>query len=237
MQNRYVGDVGDFAKYGLLRAIGGRRSLVVAWYLHPDSGPPGDGRHTEYLKRREEWRHLDCHLFDALKEIVTKGQRSVRAVQASPGILDGAVFADERLCIEKVPLRCREGWRRQWFDGVKKKLTNCDLVFADPDNGLVCDQRFRPTQKRSAKSIPLYEAKALADGRTAVIYHHNSRRKGGHCKEIRDWMDKLPGCTLAWYWRRWSNRTFFVINPDSRMRRELEEFANRWEKCGKLIRD
>ena len=30
MQNRYVGDVGDFAKYGLLRAIVGRKRLGVA---------------------------------------------------------------------------------------------------------------------------------------------------------------------------------------------------------------
>ncbi len=44
MQNRYVGDVGDFGKYGLLRYLVGVRSstsvadslrLRVIWYLHP----------------------------------------------------------------------------------------------------------------------------------------------------------------------------------------------------------
>ena len=235
MQDRYVGDVGDFAKYGLLRAIGGTRSLGVAWYLHPDAGRPGDGRYTEYLKRREEWRHLDCELFDILKKIVALNERSVAAVQERR-ILGNAKFADQRLCIDRVPLRCREGWRRKWFDGVKETLSNCDLVFADPDNGLFSDERFRPTQKRSAKSIPLYEAKALAEkDRPVVIYHHNTMRKGGHCKEIRYWMGQLPGCIFAWYWRRWSNRTFFIVNPDGEMTRKLHDFKKLWGECGDLM--
>ena len=33
MRDRYVGDIGDFAKYGLLRAIGKGKRLGVAWYL------------------------------------------------------------------------------------------------------------------------------------------------------------------------------------------------------------
>ena len=45
MQNQYVGDIGDFGKYGLLREIFGRPEvpesgcglrLGVAWYLSPD---------------------------------------------------------------------------------------------------------------------------------------------------------------------------------------------------------
>ena len=36
MQNRYVGDIGDFGKYGLLRALYHGRQLGVAWYLCPD---------------------------------------------------------------------------------------------------------------------------------------------------------------------------------------------------------
>ena len=39
MQDRYVGDVEDVVKYGLLRSILGTRRLGVAWYLHPNTGP------------------------------------------------------------------------------------------------------------------------------------------------------------------------------------------------------
>ena len=35
MQDRYVGDIGDFVKYALLRVVTGESKLGVAWYLHP----------------------------------------------------------------------------------------------------------------------------------------------------------------------------------------------------------
>ena len=235
MQDRYVGDVGDFAKYGLLRAIRGRKRLGIAWYLHPDAGPAGDGNHTTYLRRREGWRHLDPELFDTLNGLIGPGgRRSVDAVQTS-GILGDAVFAAERLDIAGVAVRDRVRWRHRWFEQVRDQLSGCDLVFADPDNGLVRDDRFEPTQKVSAKRISLAETNALARGRAAVIYHHNTRRPGGHHEEIRLWMDRLPGCTCAYYWKRWSNRTFFIINPDHEIERRLNQFVERWKSHGEVV--
>ncbi len=236
MQDRYVGDVGDFVKYGLLRAIRGGKRLGVAWYLHPDAGPPGDGRHITYLQHPCEWRNLDPELFDALRRVTEPGAnlRSVAEIQETR-ILGDAVFAADRLDIAEVNLRDRERWRGEWFDGVMCQLRDCNLVFADPDNGLVPGGRFLPTRKVSAKRIPIVEAKALAEGRTAVIYHHNSMRPGGHREEIR-WLKKqLPDGTMVYYWRRVSNRTFFIINPDKQIRRRLYEFENQWGDRGELL--
>ena len=42
MQDRYAGDVGDFVKYGLLRAIREGKRLGIAWYLHPNAEPSPD---------------------------------------------------------------------------------------------------------------------------------------------------------------------------------------------------
>ncbi len=233
MQDRYVGDIGDFVKYGLLRAIRGTKRLGVAWYLHPDAGPAGDGKHTAYLQRRDEWRHLDAELFDALRKLTTD-RRSVANIEQSD-ILGAAVFAADRLVVAGVKVRDRPRWRHQWFDGIKRQLADCDLVFADPDNGLVPNDRFRPTEPVSAKRIPLAEAMALAQGRSAVIYHHNTMLKGGHRNEIRCWKNQLPYGTMAYYWRRWSNRTFFIINPDDEIRARLREFAKRWGDRGELV--
>ena len=36
MRDRYVGGVGDFVKYGLLRATGEGKRLGVAWHLYTD---------------------------------------------------------------------------------------------------------------------------------------------------------------------------------------------------------
>ena len=234
MQNRYVGDVGDFAKYGLLRAIMGRKRLGVAWYLHPDAGPIGDGKHADYLCRPAEFRHLDCKLFDEMKIIREGDLRSVAAVEKS-GILGNAAFADEYLGVERIAVGKRDLQRRQWFARVKDRLADCDFIFADPDNGLYPDDKFNAGQKVNWKRIPLAEATDLAAGRTAVIYHHNTRYPGGHCKEIRYWMSRLPGCNHAFHWKRWSSRTFFIINPDRETEHLLGQFARRWRKCGELI--
>ena len=234
MQDRYTGDIGDFVKYGLLRAIREGRRLGIAWYLHPADGPDGDGRHIAYLRAGARWRHLDPDLFDVLKRLVDNGDRSVGVVQAQ-GVLGSAAFATELLDVRCVPVRGRERWRREWFKRVRNRLCHCDLIFADPDNGLFPDDHFRPTRSESAKRIPLAEATALAAGRPAVIYHHNTRRAGGHAMEIRLWMDRLPGCTCAYYWRRWSNRTFFIMNPDNEIERRLAHFARNWGSHGQLF--
>ena len=64
LENRYVGDVGDFGKYGLLKALclpskvpgGCNLSLGVVWYLVPDESK--DGKLTGYLKDSSNNRRL-----------------------------------------------------------------------------------------------------------------------------------------------------------------------------------
>ena len=53
MQNCYVGDIDDFAKYGLLQAISKGERLGIAWYLcgDPEESDSGDGSQTSYLQR------------------------------------------------------------------------------------------------------------------------------------------------------------------------------------------
>ena len=208
----------------------------VAWYLNPYADPHG-GRRTEYLKHDKHWRHLDPELFDKLAKLVRDDDRSVKAVQGSGVLGKEAVFAAEPLDVYRVPSRDRRHWRRCWFERVRNRLSATDVVFADPDNGLVLDDGFRPEQKKnkSEKRIPLDEVNMLARGRSAVVYHHNSRHRGGHRLEIGDWMGRLPGCTYAYYWRRWSPRTFFVINADEEIERGLRRFAEIWKGNGELV--
>lgn len=71
------------------------------------------------------------------------------------------------------------------------------LDVADTDNGLYPTHRFKPVRKESAKRISLAEATGLSDQRTAVVYHHNKHRRGGHKKEIDHWKRQLPSCRHA----------------------------------------
>lgn len=240
MQNRYTGDFGDFVKYGLLRHLSKGKQLGVAWYLYPDESGT-DGQKTGYLHDPETWKILDEELFDGLNEIICKaqsgaGHRSVTEIQ-DRHLLPGAVFSNGLLDTEIPPhaWRGRRAWRADWFDGVMAKLVDCELVFADPDNGLCPDHRYSASRRKGLKRLPLREAVCLSEGRTAVIYHHNTRFKGGHHKEIRHWMDKLPRCTEAFYSNEDGFRTFFVITEDAAIQDRLKEFAAAWEQAGQLI--
>ena len=234
MQDRYTGDIGDFAKYGLLRALTDNRKLGVAWYLYPDENHNTDGKHTDYLENPCKWRELDAGLYDRLKNLVASEKRSVKTIQQS-NLLPNSIFAGERLCSSLTSHSERREWRHRWFQCVLKQLSDCKVVFADPDNGLYPDEEFRPGTRKHWKKMPLQEAITLSKGRAAIFYHHNTRFKGGHKAEIKHWMRLLPGCEYAFYWRRWSNRTFFVVNPDPTIKQKLKKFADRWKHTGDLI--
>src|ERR1700719_2248258 len=84
MQNRYVGDVGDYGKYALLRSLCGTDRtrpvrLGVAWCLFPDEMLGNDGKHISYLKDLK-FAELDADLHAALAAIVSADQRNVSAI-------------------------------------------------------------------------------------------------------------------------------------------------------------
>lgn len=71
MKNQYVGDVGDYGKYGLLRYISNKGIHIgVNWYLTEDDGS-NDGKFISYLSKESE-RKYDGELYDFLKEIIEK---------------------------------------------------------------------------------------------------------------------------------------------------------------------
>ena len=104
MQHKYVGDVGDFGKYGLLRALAGITtqgeplSLGIAWYLNgSETGTPGDGKHTSYLTKPEEYRNCDPELFDCMSQIISEAGlnpeiRHLKSVERSGILGSTAVF-------------------------------------------------------------------------------------------------------------------------------------------------
>jgi hypothetical protein len=195
MQNRYVGDIGDYLKLGILRALSPGYRLGVAWWLFPDEAHNGDGRHIGYLSRPDQWRHFDSDLFDILREIVSSGRRHVHMLEAA-GALPGATFASELIPIGG-PIAQRQQARRDWLEEIRRKLEPADLLFLDPDNGLE-PAGFRPTAAKSGKSIMISELDQFArPGRCLIVYHHQSRRRGGHHAEMKYWANRLRASGFA----------------------------------------
>lgn len=178
MQNRYVGDVGDFAKYGLLRILTNKSawSLGVLWWLFEDETHNSDGRHVSYLNN-PAFSELDPQLHRTLKGLLSAGHRTVKAVARS-GILPRAtVFFDTPIfrSSSATSRQVRERNRAAWLRKAISATANCDLVFFDPDNGLETASVARHSPKSGKyvfwdELIPFWNR-----GQSLVIYHHLNR--------------------------------------------------------------
>lgn len=68
MKNQYFGDINDYRKYSLLRAIiraGGFR-IMAAWMLTPDDAST-DGKFVSYLENPDKWARQGQSLLEAFQ--------------------------------------------------------------------------------------------------------------------------------------------------------------------------
>jgi len=216
MQNRYAGDIGDFGKYALLKALAGENlRLGVVWYLNTSEEDNRDGSRVNY----EHLRHCDPWLHDALAEL-RRSNRSVHTVKAAGLLPVNAVYYSEPICsleegkrpLPMVRARSRAAWHRSALDAVSE----ADLVFVDPDNGIAV-KNVRASDRHSVKYVFLEEiTDYVSRGQSVVIYHHQTREKGG----IRVQVDQrlrlllqMSSAAEAWtlIFRRQSVRAFIVV--------------------------
>lgn len=179
MQNRYVGDVGDFAKYSLLRHLTSNKQfkLGVVWCLFVDESHNGDGRHIGYL-HQPEFRRLEPALHDTLARLIHRGRRSVQDVAQAKIFKPGTIFFDDPagLPIGSRSTRAnRAGHRNDWIDRAFARTAPCNLVFFDPDNGIEASSVARDAPKAGkyiywSELLPFWER-----GQSLVIYHHLNR--------------------------------------------------------------
>lgn len=230
LQNRYVGDIGDYLKLGILRGLSPGHRLGVAWWLYPDESHNRDGRHIDYLQRPYQWRRFDPVLFDALTEIVTSNRRDVRALEGA-SLLPGALLASE-LILTDLPASRRRQVRHEWFARTLNALAGADLVFVDPDNGLE-PSGFSYGSSKAGKSVLLSELQELArPDRCLIVYHHHTRRVGGHHAEIAYWTDRLRACGFptvdALRAKPYSPRAYFLLNAQPDVRQRAKQIASDW---------
>lgn len=234
MQNRYTADVGDFGKYGLLRAITGvhpaglpRLSLGVVWYLTDSvmeqGDPAGDGKHTVYAtdpRKARDFRPCDPDLFEAMGGIIEAGDRRVAAIRERAVLGSGATYYEERIHTPTRAQRREErlAARADWIDGAVRAVSGSDVVFLDPDNGIEAAS-VRPQHKMGPKYAYLEELTALASGeRSLVVYHHLSRtataaeQVAATGTRIREHLDASYALDAVTY-HRGTARTFFIATP------------------------
>ena len=244
-----MGDVGDFAKYGLLRALcaveptWGRRtydlSLGVVWYLVPDEEGTTDGGHVGWANQATSTiqRYMPCdpELYHALLRMLRDGDRSVRAVRERGVLPEGTVFYEARLSFARTPgigraaTERRLERRKAWAWDALAATRGCDVVFADPDNGL----EPRAGVPRSRLTGPKYAyfdelVPYLDRGQSFVVYHH-LHRSMVHEGQVHDRLSQVEerlGPAFALRFHPGAGRAFFVVPADAH-REVLRERALR----------
>jgi hypothetical protein len=190
MQDRYTGDIGDYGKYTLIRALlrehqakGNSLLLGVNWYrAEPEAN--GDGQILEYLDGSDELEMLDPELFDFLRGFrLGSKERNLSEVENSGGAVfpDGTNFFSEVLSLAGLPkgtsrsTHDRTKARAAWHGRSLEALKEADLVFLDPDNGIELPSVPIHLDKAS-KYVYEEEIEALLRRGQSVLYYQHQRR-------------------------------------------------------------
>lgn len=225
MQNRYVGDAGDFGKYGLLRSLGDGLQLGVVWYLVPNEGHNLDGKFVGYLAptpaNLARFRVCDPNLYDALGDIVDRGERSVDRIRCAAVLPSGTQYFEEELTFSGTPhigssaRLTRLDRRARWLDRALQATQDANVVFLDPDNGI--ESRTQRHAGKGPKYVYFDEIQPFLDrGQSVVVYHHTDRTMPVPAQglyrqaQLRDQLRGHAGISALLY-RRGSARLFFVV--------------------------
>jgi hypothetical protein len=138
VRQNWVRDIADFAKYGLLKRLAGEDlRLGVFWYLttHAAANPPL----VSYLSRPEKYRACDAALFDTLRGLhIEKGDKlTLEDVERGKVLPGNTVFYGRPLSTTAIDRKGRRTVRGQWFQDGCVLTRDCNLIFLDPDTGLL----------------------------------------------------------------------------------------------------
>lgn len=229
MKNQYIGDIGDYGKYGLLRFLSSKGIRIgINWYLTKDD-KSNDGKMTKYLENDNEAVY-DSKLFYTLKDIAAKGTlKKVEDIESSD-IIPNAVFFNETLNTSDTPDRKkRQAIRDAWHERAMEKLLNgTELIFADPDNGTLNFKR-KPTVNNGEKYATVCElADYYRSEKDVVYYCHKARRSEVKWKEkMNELKQVFPDAKIiVLTFHRGTQRSYiFGIHPEH------------YDKYNKLIAD
>ena len=200
----------------------------INWYLTENDGS-NDGKFIQYLNKNDlRWYNPD--VFDLLKKIAYKKNKNVQDIQKSR-LLKGAVYYDELLYSKGTTVE-RAGRRSGWFDKSVDILKETELIFMDPDNGLM--EKNDPSALKSLKYVmPDEVERYFTEGHNVVYYCQKGRRS------LNEWMnyitlmfDRIPSAKPAVLsFHKGTYRAYvFLIHEESyvKYRKIINGFLGKW---------
>ena len=175
MQDRYAGDIGDYGKFALLRAIRAQGlSVGVNWYcvepLDVEMNEDGSYKQEDGKYLIPDRLHVcDKKLAKTLTDIARLKTRSINAMEKQ-SLIPGAKYYRDPVTVEE-----REGWHARALTA----LNGVDIVFLDPDNGMLV----KSVRKESVRSVKYVFYEEIRDyikrGQSVLVYNHRGRKQEG----------------------------------------------------------
>lgn len=254
MRHNYVGDIGDFYKYALLRHLTGQTSdanppykLGVVWYLYPDDCKTTDGLHTDYLtpSKESKFRPLDASAYDCLADIISRykngEERRIQQIREY-GMFNGVAFYEEPLTFMSLrsgapqAIATRKKHRSSWLHKALQTTNGCALIFVDPDNGLPV--KSMPSHRNKGAKYCFYEELSAfwQRGQSLVIYQHRNMHEttenqiANRKKELSRHFGDAAFIECV-YFPAYSGRIFFIVGNQemgSVLERRRKSFIAKW---------
>ena len=165
MQERYLGDVHDFQKFIFLKFLSCafNQKIGLNWYL-VDPKKIGekevkkkDGE-KRYFLQQNEFKNIDKMIYDEFVKLKSKKLRSITAFTKKTHLNRYISFFNN-----KITLLNREKWFRDSLNFFKKR----DIIFLDPDNGLLKNKK---SKKTSLKYVLMNEIESYLSNKKTIIF-------------------------------------------------------------------
>ncbi len=165
MQERYLGDVHDFQKFIFLKFLSCafNQKIGLNWYL-VDPKKIGekevkkkDGE-KRYFLQQNEFKNIDKMIYDEFVKLKSKKLRSITAFTKKTHLNRYISFFNN-----KIPLLNREKWFSDSLNFFKKR----DIIFLDPDNGLLKNKK---SKKTSLKYVLMNEIESYLSNKKTIIF-------------------------------------------------------------------
>ena len=172
MQERYLGDIHDFMKFNFLEFISKKinQKIGLNWYLIDPKNigkselSLNDGEQRSFILK-DKYTNTNERLVDELQSLRKRSNRLIINYTKNTYLNNYVNFYNKKLTISN---------RLKWFKDSMLFFKNNDVLFLDPDNGLIVESESK-SSKRSIKYISYQEIKDLYDlGKTIFFCQFQS---------------------------------------------------------------
>lgn len=173
MQDRYAGDVGDFGKLGMLRQMADTRLKIgINWFLtyKSEEHVKDDGKHIAYINSKI-FKGCDDQLIKKLRVII-ESDRSTDALEKANLIPEARYYS----AILR-PGNEHSFSREIWYKNSLTALADADIIFCDPDNGLLVKSVSLTGSKSDKYVTPKELITYYLQGKSVIFYNHRCREK------------------------------------------------------------